>query len=168
MKKLFKTSLFFAVFFLAALLSSAQSKKVDIPVANLPKEVKGVLEQYVEILRNAKDVDDCANQFTAIAGGSLVNEDVENISLRQTVKPFSLKKDYNDIKFYAYPIKITRVNVSNTSGTGYGASAVAGKIYKVWIEKANKNNGMPAPISIIVPENHPTIKTPKVVGIGSL
>jgi len=145
---------------------AAQSKANDIPAAKLPKEVKTVLEQYVSILRSSADIDQCAEKFLEVAGGSLVNENVSG--LRQDVPQFSLKKDFNNVKFYADPIKITRVNVSTSNGDGYGWSAIKGKKYKIWIEKANKANGMPAPITILVPEGHESITQPKVVGIGSL
>ncbi len=132
----------------------------------VPKPVREILVEYVNILRTSKDLDECAERFTAIAGGTLVNEDGQ--SLRNTVAPFSLKKDFNNVQHYANPIRITRVDVTNTNGTGYGESAIRGKHYKIWIDKINKSTGMPAPISIVVPQGHPTIKTPKVVGIGSL
>ncbi|KOY86329.1 hypothetical protein AD998_09395 [bacterium 336/3] len=147
--------------------SFAQSKAGDIAVSKLPAEVKQVLEEYVNILTSSKDLDECAQRFTSIAGGGLINEDPVNVTLRQTVQPFSLKKDFNNIKFYAQPVKVTRVNVSKTGGSGYGASAVAGTIYKIWIDKKDPKQGMPAPVSIVVPENHSTIKTPKVMNIGS-
>jgi hypothetical protein len=155
------------VFALAAIsFAQAQGRANDIPVSQLPAEVKAVLVEYVDILRNSKDLDECAEKFIAVAGGSLVNED--GLSLRSSVQPFSLKKDYNNVKWYANPIKITRVNVSTTNGSGYGESAIKGKVYKIWIDKADKSTGMPAPISIVVPEGHASIKTPKVVNIGSL
>ncbi len=160
-------------FFLASfvVLSSisfvfGQSRANDIPVSKLPSEVKDVLVQYVNILKNSQDLEECAEKFLEVAGGSLVNEDGE--TLRTNVQPYSLKKDYNGVKFYADPVKITRVNVSYTNGSGLGWSALKGKTYKIWIAKNKKSAGMPAPISIIVPEEHESIKTPKVIGIGSL
>ena len=143
----------------------AQSTKNDISVSKLPANVKNVLEEYVKILRNASDLDACAEKVLSVAGGNLVNESGE--SLRTDVKPYSLKKDFDNIKFYADPIKITRVNVSSNNGNGFGESAIKGQLYKIWIGKKDPANGMPAPVSIIVPEGHATIKTPKVVGIGS-
>jgi len=53
-------------------------------------------------------------------------------------------------------------------GEGYGASALAGKKYKIWIDKKAGAKGMPAPVQIIVPQNHSFIKKAKIVGIGSL
>lgn len=143
----------------------AQSKRDDIPVSKLPKEVKAVLDKYVAAL-NAPTLDSCAVLFLSIAGGGLVNED--GTALGRDLLDFSLKKDFNNVKFYTQPAKITRVNVRKSSGDGYGASAIAGKIYKVWLAKKPGVAGMPAPVSIMVPEGHETIKTPKVIGIGSL
>lgn len=103
-----------------------------------------------------------------VAGGGLINESTSYVTLRNSIKSYSLKKDFNNIKFYAEPIIITCVNVSKNRTSGYGESAIKGTIYKVWIEKKEGVNGMPPPISILVPQNHKIIKTPKIIGIGSL
>jgi hypothetical protein len=162
MKKLFlSTLLSFAVIGLI----SAQSRANDIPTDKLPKEVKTVLEQYLTILRTSADIDQCAGKFLDLAGGGLVNENAK--SLRQDVARFSLNKDFSNVKFYANPLKISRVNLSYSNGDGFGWSAIKGKKYKIWIEKADKSNGMPAPVTILVPEGHESIKVPKVVNIGS-
>jgi hypothetical protein len=162
MNKILLTLLLSAIFNFA----TAQSRSNDIPTSKLPAEVKAVLEQYVTILRTSADIDQCAEKFLEVAGGGLVNENASG--LRQDVPQFSLKKDFNNVKFYADPIKITRVNLSSSNGDGYGWSAIKGKKYKIWIDKANKGNGMPAPITILVPEGHESIRLPKVVNIGSL
>ncbi len=162
MNKILLTLLLSAIFNFA----TAQSRSNDIPTSKLPAEVKAVLEQYVTILRTSADIDQCAEKFLEVAGAGLVNENASG--LRQDVPRFSLKKDFNNVKFYADPIKITRVNLSVSNGDGYGWSAIKGKKYKIWIEKANKANGRPAPITILVPEGHESIRLPKVVNIGSL
>lgn len=148
--------------------TQAQSRKNDIPASQLPASVKTVLETYIKILGSSPDIESCAKAFTAIAGGSLVNEDAENISLRDDTKRYALKKDFENVKFYAQPLVITRVNLGYSNGSGYGASAIKGKVYKIWIGKKDGTAGLPAPISILVPEDHASIKDPKVVGIGSL
>ncbi|AFM05154.1 hypothetical protein Fleli_2801 [Bernardetia litoralis DSM 6794] len=154
-------------FLLTTTVLLGQSKKNDISPQDLPKEVKNVLNQYIEILEQANNLDECAEMFAKIAGGSLVSEDGQ--SLGNDVKPYSLKKDFQNIKFYhTTSIKITRVNVKNSNGMGFGYSAIRGKVYKIWIGKKQGVSGMPAPISIMIPEGHSEIKTPKVVGIGSL
>jgi len=146
----------------------AQNTATDIPVNSLPKEVKTVLEEYVSILRNSATLDECATAFLKLAGGGLVNESVSSLSLRSSIKDYSLKKDWSGIKFYANPLVITRVNSPETlSSQGYGESAISGRVYKIWIAKANSSNGMPAPVSIMVPQGHSSILTPKIVNIGS-
>ena len=157
----------FLTFFMFGFIFSVfcQSRANDIPTDKLPKEVKTVLEQYLTILRTSADIDQCAGKFLDLAGGGLVNEDAK--SLRQDVARFSLNKDFSNVKFYANPLKVSRVNQSYSNGDGLGWSAIKGKKYKIWIEKADKSNGMPAPVTILVPEGHESIKVPKVVNIGS-
>lgn len=159
--------IFFALLMIGVVhnFASAQSRANDIPTDKLPKEVKAVLEQYLTILRTSADIDQCAGKFIDLAGGGLVNEDAK--TLRKDVARFSLNKDFSNVKFYANPLKISRVNLSYSNGDGLGWSAIKGKKYKIWIEKADKSNGMPAPVTILVPEGHESIKAPKVVNIGS-
>ncbi len=145
-------------------LSFANAQQRDIPVSELPKEVKAVVEEYVNILSTSKDLDECADRFLAIAGGGLVNP--AGTKLRSSVKPYSLKKDFTNIKSVKIPVVIARVAKTRTGQAGYGASAIAGDWYKVYIEKV-PGGGRPAPVHVVVPENHPTIKTPKVIQGGS-
>lgn len=152
------------VFVFMANTSYSQSRRNDIDPGDLPQNVENVLVRYIEILANSNSLDDCADNFIEVAGGSLVNEDGR--TLRGSVKPYSLKKDHQNIQFYSLnPVKITRVNVSGPRSSGYGPSAIRGKVYKIWIDKKSGQAGRPAPISIMVPEGG---GQPKVVGIGSL
>jgi hypothetical protein len=162
-KNLFFVLIFCLVIFATGSLS-AQSRKNDIPVNQVPENVLQILQDYAKVL-SAETLEKCAESFVQIAGGGLVNE--SGSKLRQDVPQFSLKKDYNNFKFYAQPLQITRVNKSWSNGDGYGGSAIKGWVYKIWIDKKKGVNGMPAPVSIMVPEEHPSIKTPKVIGIGS-
>lgn len=139
------------------------SQQKDIPVLMLPSEVKEVLNEYLNILSTSQDLDEAAKRFLAIAGGGLVNPNGE--SLRSSVKPFSLKKDFENVHFYKVPAKIDRVAKTQTGQAGFGESAIAGDWYKVYIAKAN--GGQSAPVHIVVPKNHATITTPKVIQIGS-
>jgi hypothetical protein len=157
-----KKIVIFALLSLFSFTMMAQQK--DIPVSELPKEVKEVLVQYIDILKSAESLDQCADNFVQVAGGGLVNEDGK--SLRSSVKPYSLKKDFQNVKFYKDPVEIARVAKSQTKQTGYGASALAGDVYKIYIKK--KDDSQPAPIHIVYPKNHSFIKTPKVTNIGSL
>jgi hypothetical protein len=145
--------------------ASAQSAKNDIAIDALPAEVKQTLASYVALLRGSADLDACAAGFVRIAGGGLVDQ--TGSALRSSVKPYSLKKDFGNIKFYANPLVITRVNATPSGAQGFGGSAIKGMVYKIWIGKAKDAGGMPAPVSIMVPEGHATITTPRVVNIGS-
>ena len=156
-----KTVLFISIF-LVSFFVNAQQK--DILVSELPKEVKVVLDEYIKILTTSKDLDECSTRFLSVAGGGLVSP--AGTALRRSVKPYSLKKDFNDIKFYKVPVEIARVAKTRTNMCGYGASAIAGDWYKIYIVK--KDGSQPAPIQIVVPEGHQTIKSPKVMSIGSL
>lgn len=149
---------------LLALIFSQQifswSKADDLPVESLPANVKAVVENYVRILRESKSVEEAATSVAPLAGGSLVNE---NGSLSNNTKQFGLKKDFNNIKHYANPIKITRVNKTVSKGEGYGAAKIAGDRYTVWIAKDDPAKGLPAPVTLIVPASG----EPKIVNVGS-
>lgn len=155
----------FLLVFTLSVPGYAQGRQNDIPASKLPKEVVQVLGTYARVLLS-ETLEQCAEKFVEIAGGSLIQEDGK--SLHRDVMPFSLKKDHSNLKFYSVPLVITRVNKGFSNGDGYGATAISGVVYKIWIGKKKGVAGMPAPISILVPEGHPTIKTPKVIGIGSL
>ena len=140
----------------------AQSDQKDISLDELPENVKTLVTDYMQALQ-ATNLDECAEKVSLLAGGGLVNDDGK--TLRSSVKPFKLKKDFNNAKHYSYPISITKANVSENRTSGYGNSALKGKLYKVWVSKKNDTEH-PAPISILVPDTEG--KSPKVVGIGSL
>lgn len=144
-------------------ITQLHAQQKDIPVSQLPEEVKQVLNEYLNILSTSADIDEAADRFLAIAGGGLVNP--EGTALRSSVKPYSLKKDFDNIGFYKVPAEISRVAKTQTGQSGYGESALAGDWYKVYIAK--KNGGQPAPVHIVFPKNHPTIKSPKVIQGGS-
>lgn len=158
MRKLFKSLALLGV----VMLISWQKK--EIVESKLPIEVENVLKEYIKILKTSKDLDECAKSFLSIAGGTLVNPD--GTALRTSVKPFSLKKDFENIKFYKVPVQIARVVKTRIQQCGYGKSAISGDWYKIYIAK--KDGSQPAPIHIVVPENNPNITHPKIISIGSL
>jgi len=138
----------------------AWNKADDIPVENLPAAVRSVLDKYVQILKESPSVDEAAAAFAQIAGGSLVND---NGSVSNNTKQFGLKKDFNNLKHYAWPIRITRVNKTVSRGEGYGSKKITGDRYTIWIAKDDPAKGLPAPVTIIAP----TGGEPKVVNVGS-
>jgi hypothetical protein len=154
----------FAVFLMILSINAiifSQTADNDIPVRDLPNDVKAVLDKYIEILSNSENIDDCGTKFYEIAGGDLLNFDGSD--LYRDLKSFSLKKDFSNIKYYAIPVKITRVNKKTNDYRGYEKTYIEGDTYKIWIAKKPGVNGLPAPVSILKPKNG----KPKIVGIGS-
>lgn len=143
------------------LAASAQSANFNIPVGQTPQEVQRAVTAYLRYLNAAESLEQAAEFIAPMAGGGLVNEDG---SLRKDVPQFSLKKDWQNAKFYAFPPQITRVAKLENKSSGYGATAIRGTQYKVWIAKKEGASGVPAPVSFIVPAGE---TQPKLVNIGS-
>jgi hypothetical protein len=160
-----KKIIFALITVFALTVSFTQVMADDIAVDTLPPEVKQVLDEYISIL-NSPNLDECAEKFYSIAGGPLLNSDGRE--LYSDIKRFSLKKDFNAVKRYAQPLIITRVNLRENQEVQFGKNFITGKIYKIWIKKKDKSAGMPAPISIMLADQNDIIKSPKVIGIGSL
>jgi hypothetical protein len=160
MKTQLKKQFLLAMLALIPISLFAWNRADDIPVEKLPENVKAVVMTYAQILKDSPDVEAAAQAFAKIAGGTLVNEDG---SLTNNTKQFGLKKDFNNFKHYAYPIKITRVNKTVSRGEGYGSKKIAGDRYTVWIAKDDPAKGMPAPVTLIAPPNG----EPKIVNVGS-
>ncbi|MEZ4225714.1 MAG: serine/threonine-protein kinase [Polyangiaceae bacterium] len=144
-----------------------QGQDLEQPSAvDLPKPVLLVLKEYVSLLRDSPDLEECAKRFLRIAGGVLVTE--AGTELVTTVKRFSLRRDFDNIKTYAYPPRITRVTKSTSKASGFGPSMIRGEVYQIWLAKKAGAGGLPAPISILWPREHASIKQPKIIAIGAL
>lgn len=143
-----------------------KTSRWNVPPAQLPVEVRDAFEAYLKVLRTSATLDEAASRLLPIAGGGLVDE--KGTSLRPTVAPYSLRKDLAAIGCYDPDDRITRVEASVTTGHGFGASAIKGILYRIWLAKREGVAGLPAPVQVLYPEGHPTIRDPKVVGIGSL
>lgn len=160
MHKRWRKVLLVSLFAAATATLFAWHKADDIPVEKLPPAVKSVLDSYAQLLKESASVDEAAAAFARIAGGSLVNE---NGSVSSNTRQFGLRKDFNNFKHYAWPIRITRVNKTVSRGEGYGSKKIAGDRYTIWIAKDDAAKGMPAPVTIIAPPDG----DPKVVNVGS-
>jgi hypothetical protein len=142
--------------------SFSQSVKNDIAINELPGDVKNTLDEYVKILSESKNINECGDKFLEIAGGNLLN--IDGTELYGDLKSFSLKRDFNDIKYYKIPAVITRISLETDTYFGFEKTLIEGDAYKIWIGKKPGVAGMPAPITIIKPKEG----KPKVVVIGSL
>ncbi len=150
----------FSFFLFTAGTTSAQQK--DVPLAQVPGDVIEVLNQYLKILTTAPSLDECAREVAKVSGGDMLNK---SGVIGNDVKDFSLKKDYNNSKFYKVPAVITRVVLKEDDYDGSGPTLIRGNRYKIWVAKKDGVAGMPAPIPIIKPKTG----APKIVRtIGSL
>ena len=161
--KLFKKFVF--LIFAISVFSSIYPQRKDIPVEEVPFAVIKVLNQYLKILSESPTLEDCAKNIYPLLGGGLLSSDGKKVS-SDTIQ-FSLKRDYNNVKFYSVPAEITRIQLNKNSYDGFEKTYIEGDIYKIWVKKKEGVAGMPAPIPVIVPKNDP--EHPKVIStIGSL
>jgi len=156
---------FILLIFAVSFFSSIYPQRKDISVEEVPPAVIKVLNQYLKVLSESPTLEDCARNIYPYLGGGLLSSDEKKVS-SDTIQ-FSLKKDYNNVKFYSVPAVITRIQLNKNSYDGYEKTYLEGDIYKIWINKKEGVAGMPAPIPVIVPKNDP--EHPKVIStIGSL
>lgn len=146
---------------------SSFAQRSELQPDQLPKEVKDVLIEYLKILNTSTSLDDCAINVVKVCAGHLLTSDLKSIA--GDVKPYSLKKDFENAKFYKSPPEITRVQLYKGDYDGYQNTLIEGDSYKIWIAKKDGVAGMPAPIKILVPKSGQKFTTPKVISvIGSL
>lgn len=154
--------IYFSIVLFLAMSFMAKSQSSDLDPGQLPANVRMTLSRYVEALHSGS-LQQCADKFVRIAGGPLLSDD--GAQLAPNTESFSLKNDFDNIKSYAQPIQILKVNVRYSNGMGFGQTTLKGQVYKIWLGKPDGSSG---PVSIIVPEGSPTFTEPRVVGIGSL
>lgn len=160
MKKIFTIILIFSSYF-----AIAQQSINNLPIEKVPQEVVTVLNEYFIILQS-ENLEICAEKFTKIAGGSLLN--VDGVGLRSNVKPYALKSDFENAKNYKQPIEISMVNVTKSSTQGIGKSSISGELYKISIVPISETDSRKAVITIILPDKFSADKSAKIVSIGTL
>lgn len=143
----------------------AQQSINNLPVDKIPQTVTNVLNEYISIL-NSENLDVCAEKFSKIAGGSLINSN--GVGLRSNVKPYALKSDFENVKNYKQPISILEVNYTQSITQGIGKSSISGEMFKIWISPISDTLTRKASISIILPDEFSEVKDVKIVNIGTL
>lgn len=155
-----KKIMFTVVAVILGIAIQAQTK--DIPQSELPGDVKDLLNQYIQILQTSKDIDEAAGKVAKIAAGHMLNSSGK---IDSDVYRYSLKKDFDNAKFYKYPVEITRISRTLNDYDGFQSTLFEGTRYKIWIAKKEGVAGLPAPVPII----KPATEAPKIVTvIGSL
>lgn len=89
-------------------------------------------------------------------GGSDVSADLRR---------FSFRKAWQNAKFYAQPIKLTRIRKTGTSAIGFAETAEKGKVCDYFVGKKDGVNGMPAPVKVFFPADG---GAPKISYVGSI
>lgn len=141
---------------------SSNAGQQDIPKNQVPRDVIAILNQYLKILTTSPSLEVCGQRVAKIAAGHMLSQ---SGGISDDVIQFSLKKDYQNAKFYKVPAVITRVVKIEDDYDGYGPTLFQGTRYKIWIAKKDGVAGLPAPIPIIKPKTG----APKIVTtIGSL
>ena len=166
MRKLkYVISVFLVIGFISVSFFGAIAQNKEMKAKDVPKDVIEVLNKYLEILSTSSSVDEAGKKMIEadILGGHLTNGAGTEAS--GDILQFSLKKDFDNVKFYGQPAVITRVLFSPNDYDGFKETLFEGDRYKIWIKKKEGVAGMPAPIPIIKPKEG----KPKVVStIGSL
>lgn len=85
--------------------------------------------------------------------------------LSPDLRRFSFHKAHDNAKFYASPVKITRVRETSMSGVGFKETAEAGSVVDYFVKKKEGVNGMPAPVKVFFPKGG---GAPKILDMGSL
>lgn len=81
------------------------------------------------------------------------------------LRRFSFKKAWENAKFYAQPVKITRIRRTGVSAIGFRETAEKGRVTDYFVAKKEGVNGMPAPVKIFFPEGG---GEPRISYVGSL
>lgn len=109
------------------------------------------------------DSDASAKECLKYVHKSLMNSAGDDLT--KDLRSFSFKKAHSNAKFYASPVKITRVRTNKSTAIGYGDKAEKGTEYSYFIGKKAGVNGMPAPLNVFFPADG---GAPKISYMGSL
>jgi hypothetical protein len=71
---------------------------------------------------------------------------------------------YNGIKYYQYPVQITRVRALVTQAVGFKDTAEKGRAFDYFLAKRDGVSGLPAPIRVFIGESSGI----KIDDVGSL
>ena len=158
-----KTALIVCLMFALSGAVFAAPKELEPSAA--PEDVVETLNAYLTALSSCASVDEAGNVLLSkgLVGGHLLSTDGTQVS--SDALQFSLKKDFENVKFYTVPAVITRITVEESSYDGFRKTLFEGTRYKIWIKKKPGVAGLPAPVPVIKPK----AGKPRVVStVGSL
>lgn len=141
-------------------VTTTQLASADDPAPD-PVAVK-LVDDFMDALRIA-DEDASAKATLPLVHKSLLNPAKDDLS--QDLRRFSFKKAHDNAKFYAAPVKVTRVRKTGITAIGFKQTAEAGSVVDYFVAKKDGVNGMPAPVRIFFPKDG---GAPKIAYMGSL
>lgn len=130
--------------------------------AEVDKRAEVLLNDFMKSLL-IQDSDASAKACLKCVHKSLINSSGDNLT--KDLRDFSFKKAHSNAKFYANPVKITRVRKNKVTAIGFKETGENGTEYSYFISKKEDVNGMPAPVNIFFPADG---SAPKISYMGSL
>jgi hypothetical protein len=121
-----------------------------------------LLNDFMQAL-SVSDEDASAKATMKHVHKSLLNPAGDDLS--SDLRRFSFKKAHDNAKFYASPVKITRIRKTGISAIGFKQTAEAGRVDDYFLAKKEGVNGMPAPVRVFFPKSG---GAPKIAYMGSL
>ncbi|MDP2388211.1 MAG: hypothetical protein Q8M29_17690 [Bacteroidota bacterium] len=143
--------------FLLFLFSSSIAQNIEVN----PK-AETLLNDFMKALA-IKDADESAKECLKYVHKSLKNASGDDLT--KDLRNFSFKKAHDNVKFYANPVKITRVRKNGVTAIGFKETGEKGDEYSYFISKKSDVKGMPAPVNIFFPADG---GEPKISYMGSL
>ena len=135
---------------------------IDLEKAD-PRAVK-LLGDFFTAL-SISDEDASAKACLQVVHISLMNKARDDLS--PDLRRFSFKKAHDNAKFYAQPVKITRIRPKSMSGIGARANGTAqlGRVHDYFVQKKDGVAGLPAPVQVFFPADG---SEPKIAYMGSI
>lgn len=144
--------------------SEAEAAPGDIEVEKADPKAVQLLNDFFAALAVA-DENASAKACLAVVHKSLMNAAKDDLT--SDLRRFSFKKAHDNAKFYAQPVKITRIRPKNISGIGAKSNGTAelGAVHDYFVAKKEGTAGLPAPVQVFFPQGG---GDPKIAYMGSL
>lgn len=144
--------------------TAAEAAPGDIEVEKADPKALQLLNDFFAALSVA-DENASAKACLKVVHKSLMNPAKDDLTA--DLRRFSFKKAHDNAKFYAQPIKVTRIRPKNISGIGAKSNGTAelGAVHDYFVAKKDGSPGMPAPVQIFFPQGG---GEPKIAYMGSL
>ena len=111
------------------------------------------------------DENESAKACLKIVHVSLMNPSRSDLS--KDLRRFSFKKAHDNAKFYANPVKVTRIRPRAITGIGAKSNGTAelGQVVDYFVSKKEGAGGLPAPVQVFFPQGG---GEPKIAYLGSI